>query len=192
LDGSWSTVTTHADGTTSIEKFSEGRFAEGEQRAAGGEVLFKKRYHYDSHGRVAAVDDLREGTTRTTYYADDQPDTVQHPHPQQAGQFLTTKHLYNSRGLLAERQLPDSSKTYYFYTPKGALERTEGSQTYPVSYGYDAQGRMISMTTWQDHTAQTGAAVTRWHYAPATGQLAAKEDGMRPKPDHLFKSARTV
>ncbi len=46
----------------------------------------------------------------------------------------------------------------------GELRRTFGSRTYPVGYGYDAQGRMKKMTNWTGFAASTGTRVTSWNY----------------------------
>jgi len=55
--------------------------------------------------------------------------------------------------------------TEVFY-PTGELKSASGSQTYPVSYTYDYAGRLLSQTTWQNKTADTGAVITAWEYYP--------------------------
>ncbi len=49
-----------------------------------------------------------------------------------------------------------------------------GRRTYPVSYTYDSQGRMKTMTTWTNATAGTGGATTTWNYDPYRGFLQSK------------------
>lgn len=55
-----------------------------------------------------------------------------------------------------------TTNTYYLLNNQ--LQKTSGSQTYPVGYTYDSQGRMKTLTTWQDAGVNTGAAVTTWAY----------------------------
>ncbi len=54
------------------------------------------------------------------------------------------------------------------------MKRTWGSRTYPQAYTYDAQGRVKTLTTWQDFAGESGAAVTTWHYHPQRGWLEGK------------------
>lgn len=57
---------------------------------------------------------------------------------------------------------------------------------YPVAYTYDAQGRMVSLTTWSDFAKREGARTTTWQYHPRRGWLTGKlyPDQKGPKYDH--------
>ena len=55
------------------------------------------------------------------------------------------------------------------------MVKTWSSETYPVEYGYDDQGRQITLTTWQDFDSASGAAVTTWVYDSQRGWLNRKE-----------------
>ena len=57
---------------------------------------------------------------------------------------------------------------------QGQLNTVHGSQTYPLAYTYDSQGRMTAMTTWKDFAGDTGKATTTWQFDPQRGQLASK------------------
>ncbi len=173
-DGSWTVKATAPDGTSTVTQYTAGRLDSVTRLAKDNAQLSRVTYGYDAHGRANAVTDPRTGTTTTTFYADGQVDTVKAPHPELAGQFQTTKNFYNERGLLAKRQLPDGSEVSYTYTPQGQLESTHGSQTYPLAYAYDSQGRMVAMTTWQNFAGDSGKATTTWQYDPQRGTLASK------------------
>ena len=77
---------------------------------------------------------------------------------------------------------PDNTDVFTTYFPNNAVRRSWGSRTYPVEYGYDLQGRLTSMTTWQNFAGDVGRAVTSWRYDSARGSLAGKShpDGRGP------------
>ena len=62
--------------------------------------------------------------------------------------------------------MPDSTTVTEVFYPTGELKSSSGSQTYPVAYTYDYAGRLLSQTTWQDKSADTGKALTAWEYYP--------------------------
>ena len=63
------------------------------------------------------------------------------------------------------------------------LKLTYGSRAYPVRYTYDPQGRMATMTTWQDFQSVDGngnvtgvnPATNRWNFHPQRGWLTSKD-----------------
>jgi RHS repeat-associated protein len=69
----------------------------------------------------------------------------------------------------------------------GLLKRTYGTRTYPVGYGYDAQGRMTSMTNWSGFAGGSGARVTTWNYDSYRGWLANKRYPDATGPDYTYK-----
>ena len=173
-DGSWIVTATAPDKTSTVSTYTEGRLLSVSQISNLKSEISRVTYGYDEFGRPNSVTDPRTGTTTTTFFADGQVDTVKAPHPELAGQFLTTKNVYDARGLLEHRELPDGSAVYYTYTAQGQLDQVHGSQTYPLDYDYDSQGRMLAMTTWQDFAGDSGKATTTWQYDPARGYLASK------------------
>lgn len=47
-----------------------------------------------------------------------------------------------------------------------------------MEYGYDAQGRLKTLNTWQDYGTGTSGAGTTWVYDGATGRLLQKQDAV--------------
>jgi RHS repeat-associated protein len=93
---------------------------------------------------------------------------------------------YDAMGRSVKITQPDGalvSKEYYL---SGQLKRTYGARTYPVEYTYDTQGRMKTMTTWQDYAKREGAAVTTWNYDLKRGFLQSKRyaDGQGPEYEY--------
>jgi YD repeat-containing protein len=86
--------------------------------------------------------------------------------------------FYDEMNRLTGQLLPDGSTTTNLYFPTGLLKKTWGSRIYPVEYGYDAQGRMTNMTTWQSFNLSTGSgtnsATTTWQYETNRGWLRLK------------------
>lgn len=70
---------------------------------------------------------------------------------------------------------PDGATVTNEFHVTGALKKTSGSRTYPVEYTYDTQGRMKTLKTWQNFSANSGAAITTWSYDPYRGWLVAKD-----------------
>ncbi len=75
---------------------------------------------------------------------------------------------------------PDGGEVLSDYWPTGELKGTGGARTYPVSYTYDPQGRLKTLTTRQGAPG-VGEAVTTWNYSPA-GLVSGKQyhDGTGP------------
>src|SRR5206468_12805096 len=75
------------------------------------------------------------------------------------------------------------------YYVTGQLKRTYGSRTYPVGYGYDAQGRIKTMTNWTAFPS-TGTRVTAWNYDAYRGFLTNKVyDGGSAGPSYGYTPA---
>src|SRR5436190_558056 len=57
---------------------------------------------------------------------------------------------------------------------------------YPVSYTYDAQGRMKTMKTYKNLAANSGVATTTWNYDAYRGWLSSKvyDDSHGPSYDY--------
>ena len=87
---------------------------------------------------------------------------------------------------------PDGSAITNEYHPTGLLARTHGSRGYPVGYGYDAQGRMKTMTNWtafDPDGAGSGERVTTWEYDPYRGWLSNKRYADGTGPDYEYKAS---
>lgn len=75
------------------------------------------------------------------------------------------------------------------YWPTGAVKRTWGSRTYPVEYTYDPQGRVKTLTTWQDFAGDSGQAVTTWNYNSQRGWLDNKRYDDDTGPSYTYTTA---
>jgi YD repeat-containing protein len=189
-NGSWQQRTVLPDGSERVQQFSDGRLQSVEFRDRSGSVIQSQSYTHDGLGRTQSVSDARKGTTTYTYYADDQVATITEPASDGMGSRVT-RFQYNEAGRRIRTDLPDGSSQHVAYTPSGQVSRTWGSQQYPVGYEYDAQGRVITQSTWQGFDPASGngtgsPALTRWVYDPQTGQLSQKQhaDGKGPTYDY--------
>jgi RHS repeat-associated protein len=217
-DASWTTVSTGADGTATVQTYASGRLTSTSQLSAvNAPVNAPTRYRYDSHGRLTETRTYNDLTvaasdsafslpasaagvlaTVTTYTKDDQVATVTAPDPEITGQSIVTTNSYNARSLLESRTTSvvpatgapsNLTTTSYTYTPQGQLDRVSGSQTYPIDYDYDSQGRMVTMTTWKDFAGDTGKATTTWQFDPVRGSLVSKRDHTNAGPTYTYTPA---
>jgi RHS repeat-associated protein len=157
-------------------------------------TLGSATYAYDTHGRLQSTTDARTGTTTYTYYNDDQVHTVTTPDPDPTKTGAgydpqTTSYVYDNAGRLQTTTLPDTTTVTQEYYPTGQLKKTTGSRTYPQAYTYDAQGRVKTLTTWQDYAGQTGAATTSWNYDSARGWLLNKRYNDATGPSYAYYSS---
>jgi hypothetical protein len=85
---------------------------------------------------------------------------------------------YREYTLETKLTLPDGATTTNEYHLTGLLKKTWGARQYPVEYGYDAQGRMTNMVTWQSFNLLTGSgaspATNTWQYETNRGWLRLK------------------
>jgi RHS repeat-associated protein len=177
------TTTTFPDLSTLVETTDHGRPAVRVRKDAAAATLEQQSYAYvDPFKRLTSVTDARNGVTDFTYYADDQIETVTSPDPDGAGPLprLVTTTFYDAAGRKQREVQPDGGEVLSDYWPTGELKSTSGARTYPVSYSYDPQGRLKTLTTRQGAPG-VGEAVTTWNYSPA-GLLSGKQyhDGTGP------------
>ncbi len=111
-----------------------------------------------STGRVASrllTDSPGPATESYTYYTGNDL---------RAGRLATRTTLTNPGGT-----------TTYDYNGLGQLTSQTGTGDYPVAYGYDAQGRLHTMTTY--YSAAAAPATTTWDYvSPALSWVLSKTD----------------
>ena len=129
--------------------------------------------------------------TVTTYFDDDQVHTVTTPDPDPAQTGYgydpqTTTYTYDSAGRLWKTLQPDQPETVREYYATGQLRKTSGSRTYPQEYTYDPQGRLRTLTTWQNFANASGAATTTWDYDPARGWLTGKRYADASGPTYTY------
>ncbi len=170
------TTTTFPDLSTLIEVRDHGRLTSRTRKDSGAVTIEKQTYAYaDPFKRLTSVTDLRNGATDFTYYADDQIETVTSPDPDGAGPLarLVTTTFYDDAGRKEREVQPDTGEVSFTWWPTGELKSTSGARTYPVSYTYDPQGRLKTLTTRQGAPG-VDEAVTTWVYTSA-GLLNHKE-----------------
>ncbi len=167
--GIMTTTTTHPDGSTVHHRYESGRLTLVARRDAQGTSLGQTTYLYDPHGRIWKVTDARSGTTTLSYNAADQIIAVASPPPGDGHGPQVTHIQYDLSGRATRVAHPDGTVSSNLFLPTGLLQITLGSRTYPVQYGYDAQGRMTTMTTWRSASTGAGAATTTWTYDPRRG-----------------------
>jgi RHS repeat-associated protein len=179
-DGDFSTVTTTPDGTLQEQDYIDGRLDSFVVSHPSLGVLGSASYSYDPHGRLASVTSPA-GVTSYTYAQDGQVLTITTPDPDSTRSGpgydpQVTAYRYDTAGRVDRVTGSDGAQTFTEYFPSGQVKKTWGARVYPQAYAYDAQRRVRTLTTWQDHAAQTGAAVTTWNYDTQTGRLLNKRD----------------
>ena len=189
LDGAGGrTVTTVGpDGVRETRTLAADRLLTVSVEAPDLGVVQSATYAYDAYHRPASVTDARNGTTLLTHHADGQVHSITSPDPdpmREGGGYDPQETIlhYDMSGRLTRVQPPDGAEVHTTYWPTGQVRRAWGARTYPVEYTYDAQGRLSTLTTWQDFAGDTGRAVTAWNYDPQRGWLVGKThaDGAGP------------
>lgn len=175
------------DGTQAIRQYNNDRLVSQTMLHPSLGTLSSVAFSYDGQGRLQSTTDARSGATLYSYFDDDQIKSVTTPDPDlsRAGpgyDAQTTSYLYDGVGRLYQTTLPDATTVTQEYYLNGQLKKTYGSRTYPQAYTYDGQGRLKTLTTWQDYTGDTGKAVTTWNYDSSRGWLVSKKyaDGTGP------------
>jgi len=171
--GSHTETFTLPDESTLVRSFSDGRLA-SEVYSGGGETARLLSYQYDGRGRLWKLTDGRTGTTTYTYYDTDLLHTISKDGKQ-------TTYAYNALGQRTDEALPGSRTVTRDYKPTGEIISVSGNAEYSVSYLYDPQGRITSMTT--------ATGTTTWHYDPQRGWLDTKKDAAEQPVGYTYTSA---
>ena len=164
---------TAPDGTYTVNTYHDGHIVSSQTLNATLGTLHHVIHGYDTHGRRSVETNVASGTA--TFWLHDAADRVVTntvTAPDVAAQ--TTATFFDERGRVSRMILPDGTSTTNEYYTTGLLKKTTGSRTYPVQYGYDSQGRMTNMTTWQDYATGAGAAVTTWKFDAYRGFMTNK------------------
>nr|WP_246459235.1 RHS repeat-associated core domain-containing protein [Puniceicoccus vermicola] len=195
--GDWNEISVQPSGARSIREYDDGLIVREEFRDSTDSLVSATDYTHDLWNRTATSVDSRTGTTTYAYFDNDQPSQVTAPDPDGGSgslSALVTSYEYDDLGRTTEVTLPDSSVVYTEYTDRGEVAKTWGSQQFPVEYTYDAQGRMATMTTWQDFNPGTGIgvsgdAITIWEYDVQRGWLVRKEYDDGKGTDYTYTDA---
>ena len=164
---------TAPDGSVSISAFSYNLPVSLVLRDGAGNQLSSTTYSRDAHGRQYAVTDALNGTTWFGFNNADQVTSVTTPAPSIFDSPQVTISEFDASLRLVRTVNPDNTSVTNEYFPTGQIKGTYGSRTYPVGYGYDAQGRLTKMTNWTAFP-NSGERVTTWNYDAYRGWLANK------------------
>ncbi len=180
------------DGVQTVSQYQNDLLVSKVVSQASMGALSSTTYSYDPDGRMISSTDARNGTTTFTYCADDkvQTTTTPIPDPSQSGPGYapqTTTYAYDAAGRVSLVTQPDGTTVSSNYFPTGLLQETFGSRTYHQKYSYDSQGRVATLSTWQNDSNNSGVAVTTWSYDPSRGWLNSKTyaDGNGPSYTYL-------
>ncbi len=171
--GTKTTTSTFPDNSSEISVSTNGRLSTVTRYSSVPAQVTKVTYGYDGDGHLSTVNDARNGISTLTFNNADQVQTATTPAPSLGLPAQVTTIYYDKMSQVTNVLQPDSTSTLSEYYPNGSLKKTYGSRTYPVQYTYDSQGRLQTMTTWQDFGGGTGAAVTTWNYEPNHGWLSS-------------------
>lgn len=152
---------------------------------AGNAQLGRVDYVYDGHGRLERSTDARNGSTTFTYFNHDRQKSVLTTDPDllNTGEGLDaqlTSTVYDDLGRPYTVTLSDGGTVERRYHSTGLLYRTWGKRTQPEERTYDPQGRLKTLSTWQQFTGETsfagttGKATTTWNYNTQRGWLDSK------------------
>jgi RHS repeat-associated protein len=179
---------TAPDNTRQVRRWVNGRLDREESWTSTPSLLTRVTYGYGPLGEVQTVTDLRQGTSTDimTYLAAGGATRVsQGPAPGNGQPAPVTTTTYDTSGRAIGRTEPDGGQVTYTYHPTGLLQSTTGSRTYPVVYGYDAQGRMTTLKTYrqQGNEGVNSTATTTWVYHDRSGRLRSKAYAGEPLTD---------
>jgi YD repeat-containing protein len=187
--GNHRTVTASAaDGSYSVSVYQYGQLLSTTRYDANGQQLGGTTYGYDQFGRQNTATDARNGTTTTWFNNMNQVSVIATPPPASGQSPEVTSNYFDLMGRIIMTKLPDGTFVTNQFAPTGQAVLTDGSRTYPVGYGYDAQGRMQAMTNWTAFPS-SGAEVTAWSYDPYRGWLSSKSDASNNGPSYTYTQA---
>ncbi len=174
-------TSTAPDGSITVTTNVYGRLTSVTRRDANGTQLSQTLYGYDPHGRQNLTTNARNGTSTNFFNNADQASGTATPSPGAGQSSEVASNVFDVVGRVIATRLPDNTWVTNDYVALGTVKRTYGSRAYPVGYGYDAQGRMLTMTNWSAFPT-TGARVTTWNYDQYRGWLNSKQypDGTGP------------
>lgn len=182
--GAWTVTNTAPDGSQQVQTYADGRLVSSTRKNSAGGQVTKTEYVFDPHNRIVTRTDARTGPSVQSYNDRDEVLSVTVNNGAD-----TTSYTYDALGNRLTVTYPNSSVTSSeYHLRNNQLKKTSG-QTYPVEYTYDSQGRMKTLTTWQNATTNAGAAVTTWNYDAQRGWLTQKLYADSTGPAYTFTGA---
>ncbi len=192
--GARTETSTHADNTSLVRVFLNGRLQSETHRDSAGQTATSFTYGYDPHGRMETVTDALGRTTTTDYHpGTDLVHTITTPDPDTAPEKTgagydaqTTTYTYDDAGRVWKVEQHDGAITETTYWGNGKVKRVSGGRVYPQAYTYDSQGRVKTLTTWRDFAGDSDKATTTWNYNPQRGWLDSKLDDDSQGPVYTY------
>jgi YD repeat-containing protein len=175
-------TSTAPDGSYTVATNQYGRLLSVTRRDASGNQIAKSDYGFDEYGRQNTITDARTGTTTSYFNNADQVSQVNSPPPASGQNAQITSSSFDSMGRVIYSFLPDNTGVTYKYNLAGLVTTNYGSRIYPVTYTYEAQGQVKTMTTWTNFNGKTGPATTTWNFDGYRGWQTGKvyADGKGP------------
>jgi len=165
---------TRADGTRQVNTYSNGLLMAAVEQDSGGATVRDVGFEHDGYGRLStATDAAADGTLRSTTYGYDAIGQVTNVTVTAGAETRRTAYEYDEMGRLVRQTLPDGGVVERQYSARGELVVESGARTYPVSFTYDAQGRVATLSTFRAGLAGTADA-TQWEYDSQCGWPAKK------------------
>jgi RHS repeat-associated protein len=189
--GARTETTIAPDGVHTVSQYQNDLLISKTISQASVGTLSGSTYGYDPHGRLSSSTDQRNGPTTYSYYGDDRirSTTTPDPDPAKSGPGYdpqTTGYDYDMGGRLWHLTQPDGTVVTSVYFPTGLLQSVSGSRTYHQEYTYDSQGRVKTLSTWQNYSTNTGEAVTAWNYDAQRGWLVSKSYPDNNGPSYTY------
>lgn len=175
--GDYSVTSTSNAGPVMTQTYEGGLLLSKTVTDGGSTNASSEAYTYDPHQRIASVTKDGLAATTFTYTAAGFVATAT-----QGG--VTTTYDYDAQGNKTSVSRAGKETTYE-YSANGLLESVGGDLAYPVSYTYDPQGRVKTLTT----AGAEGSAVTTWTYDSQRGWLSGKRYADNKGSDYTYTAA---
>ena len=177
------------DGSFTTNRFEDGRVILS-VRSDGFSVLTHTAFAYDEHGRQKFITDARNGTATNEFDTLDRVIARATPTPGNGDSSQRTGYRFDALGRVVIVTNADNTLLYKEYFDSGELKKTWGAREYPVEYGYDAQGRMTTMKTWQEFNGGSGTpTITSWTNDTQRGWMVRKRYADGKGPDYAYTPA---
>ena len=138
------------------------------QKVGGVGTISQQSYSYDGFEQLSGLTDELTGlNTLCTLNPAGLPIQFSTPGHQARQPRLTTSVLYNQLGLPTQINLPDGTSQNNSYNLTGELTYRSGGHQPAAAYGYDSQGRITSITNWNN----AGPQVTMYQREASSGRV---------------------
>ena len=171
------------DGSFSVSSYQYGRLLSVTTKDSANTQITQTIYGYDAQGRQNTTTDARNGTTTSYFNNADSMNGLMTPVPGTGQSAEVTSNYFDWSERLAGTKLPDNTYTTNLFFATGQIGQSTGSREYAVGNGFDAQGRMTTMSNWTTFPS-AGLRVTTWNYNAYRGWLDNKRYPDSSGPDY--------